>query len=279
MAISLAPALPVTLHAQSQLLPDAPSALLAGFQTPQPDNPPPAPRAKKLPPCDAQKTLGSPEAEASSHSYDRSQRPCQEENPLQPIVTTSGVRPLTSRQKSILAVRDVIDPFALIVITGNAGVFVASNAHSAYGPGFKGFGRVTGYSLLQDTQGEFFGTFLIPVLAHEDPRYHRMPGRPILRRALHAGLHTFVSQHDNGRAMLNYATLFNYPIGAELSNLYVPGIATNGPSTTRRILLGIATDPTGGIIAEFLPDVARHIHIHIIFVQQILNQVVVESPN
>jgi hypothetical protein len=71
--------------------------------------------------------------------------------------------------------------------------------------------------------------------------------------------------------MPNYATLINYPLSAEISNLYVPNIGTNAPSTAKRVIAGFATDPIGPLVAEFLPDVAKRVHIHIIFVQQILN--------
>lgn len=131
--------------------------------------------------------------------------------------------------KAQLAVRDFNDPFNLITIAGYSGIAIASNAHSAFGPGFDGWGRLTGYSLLEDAQGEFVGTFLIPSLVHEDPRYHRMPEAPFKRRILHAIAHTYVSQHDDGKRMVNYATLLNYPISAELANLYVPGIQVSAP--------------------------------------------------
>jgi len=78
--------------------------------------------------------------------------------------------------------------------------------------------------------------------------------------------------------MINYATLLTYPISAELSNLYVPGLSTNAKSTGERIAAGYATDPVGPLIAEFLPDIAKHIHIRIVFVQQILEQVA-NRPN
>lgn len=181
--------------------------------------------------------------------------------------------PLQAKQKAYLAVRDVIDPFNLVTILGYSGIAIASNAHTAYGPGFPGFGRLASYSLVEDMQGEFFGTFVIPSLAHEDPRYYRIPGRPFTHRLLHAVSHTVITRHDDGSAMPNYATLLTYPISAELTNLYVPGVAVNAPSTAKRISLGLATDPVGQIVAEFLPDVAKRIHIRIIFVQQILQQV------
>ncbi len=145
--------------------------------------------------------------------------------------------------------------------------------------GFKGFGRLTGYSLVEDMQGEFFGTFLIPALVHEDPRYHRMPEAKIPKRLFHAIGHTFVSHHDDGTPMPNYATLLTYPISAELSNLYVPGVATDARSTVQRVGIGIATDPAGTIVAEFLPDIAKRIHIRVIFIQEILSQVIVGAPS
>ena len=201
------------------------------------------------------------------------------ENRLQMVVQTPNVAPLTPKDKAILAGRNIIDPFNLITITGYSGFFVAFNAHSPYGPGFKGFGRLVGYSLAEDTQGEFFGVYAIPSLAHEDPRYHRVPKRSVKGRILHALAHTVVSQHDDGTLMPNYATLLTYPISAELSNAYVPGISTTGSATRNRILLGYATDPAGALIAEFLPDVAKRVHVRVVFVQQILNQIATRSGN
>lgn len=199
--------------------------------------------------------------------------PC-EEDPIQMIVGAGPVAPLSSDQKGELAVRNVVSPFNLLTIVGYSGIYVAANAHSAYGPGFKGFGRLTGYSLAEDVQGEFFGVYAIPSLAHEDPRYHRMPDRPVKIRILHALAHTVLSRHDDGTLMPNYATLLTYPISDALSDAYVPGTDTSGPAYTKRVLLGYATDPAGALIAEFLPDVAKRVHVRVVFVQQILNQVV-----
>ena len=73
--------------------------------------------------------------------------------------------------------------------------------------------------------------------------------------------------------MPNYGTLLTYPISAEISNLYVPGVHSDGPSTVARIVTGLATDPANNLLTEFLPDVARRIHVRIIFVQRIINNV------
>ena len=287
-----------------QALPDAPSALLGNVTgvladpgsaensapaTGQVPGPQATGPGGKLPLCPPEvrgtvrpedaRAADDPESRGTGTAPAARPAPCRQESQLQPIVTSGHAIPLTRSGKAALAVRDIVDPFNLITILGYSGIAIASNSHSAYGPGFPGFGRLSGYSLVEDTQGEFFGTFLIPSLVHEDPRYRRMPHARMSRRILHAVGHTFVSQHDDGTPMPNYATLLTYPISAELSNLYVPGVATNAASTARRVGIGLATDPAGTIVAEFLPDLAKRIHIHVIFVQEILNQVVIGAPN
>ncbi len=277
---------PPRCAAQSSL-PNAPSALIAPAPriTFTEDAQPPlidlldvqqaadAARQSTLPPCPKRKPAGSPPAGSPVLGETQNNTACIEENPLQPIIASKDLPPLSRNQKAYLAVRDVIDPFNLVTVVGYSGIVVAGNAHTAYGPGFRGFGRLTGYSLVEDMQGEFFGTFLIPSIAHQDPRYYRMPGRPFPKRLFNALSHTVLTRHDSGERMLNYATLLTYPISAELTNLYVPGVQTDGPSTVQRIALGLATDPVGQIVAEFLPDVAKRVHIRVIFVQQILQQV------
>jgi hypothetical protein len=239
---------------------------------PLPDAPVPASPPKSASgPCGA-----SPDANSSSASSTAAQarKPCISlPNPYARFLDISVPIPLTPEQKAHLAFDNVKDPFNLITIAGTSAVTIGINAHTAYGPGWKGFGRNAGYSLLQDATGEFFGTFLIPSLAHQDPRYRRMPHASIPRRTLHAISHTVITQSDDGATMPNYAALFTTPISAELSNLYVPGINGNGPSTVARIAIGYGTDPIDNLIIEFLPDVAKHVRIRVIFVQRILNQV------
>ncbi len=127
------------------------------------------------------------------------------------------------------------------------------------------------------SEGSFTGIYVLPSLFHQDPRYHRMPDATVKRRIAHALIHTFVSQHDDGSVMPNYATPINIPFSAEISNLYVPGIGTNAPDTAKRILVGYGTDPIGPLVAEFLPDFARHVHIRILFTQQVMNRIALGS--
>jgi hypothetical protein len=273
----------LTVRDAAASLPDAPGTVyLAMIATPVGDD-----SDDLLPPCPpvptpdaAPATSNAPLANTTDVAPPPAQPPActNSRRPLRVVVDAEVYQPLTSKQKAHLAIRDVIDPFNLIVVGGEAGIGIAVNSHSAYGSGFRGFGKLAGYDLLQDAQGEFIGTYLIPSLAHEDPRYRRMQHASVPLRILHALAHTVIAQHDDGSNMPNYATLLTYPLSAELSNLYVPGVQGNGRSTARRIGIGLATDPAGNLIAEFLPDLARRIHVRSIFIQQIVNQMASGMP-
>ncbi len=132
----------------------------------------------------------------------------------------------------------MLDPFNAATILGNAGITIGANSHTPYGPGMPGFGKLVGVSYSEDMTNEFFGTFVIPSLVHQDPHYHRMPGAPIPRRILHAIVQVGWTRGDNGKGMPNYAGILGAPIDAEIANLYVPGERTNLQSTAARVGIG-----------------------------------------
>lgn len=73
--------------------------------------------------------------------------------------------------------------------------------------------------------------------------------------------------------MLNYANLLGFAIDGQLVNLYVPDIRTNAGATTSRYVIALSTAPAENLVTEFLPDFARHIHLHVVVVQRIIDQV------
>ncbi len=244
-----------------------------------PDSPGTQKQRAKAQKCDpAAKPNPADTAGLSEDQKISAQNPCNvKSSTYKQFLNDPGPFPMTSRQKGILAVRDLIDPFNILTITANAAFTVGIDPNTAYGPGLKGFGRDVGYSFVQDATGEFLGTYVVCSVLHQDPRYHREPHTTIARRFGHALKHTVISQHDDGTPMFNYENFITYPASAELANLYVPGVHGNGPSTVARILTGLATDPVNNIITEFLPDFARRVHIRVVFVQQILNQIATGS--
>ncbi|HUA92746.1 MAG TPA: hypothetical protein VL991_09280 [Terracidiphilus sp.] len=185
------------------------------------------------------------------------------------------VKALTPVQKAHLAVRNLIDPFNLLTIGGEAAISVAANSHSVYGPGFQGWGKYMGVSFTQDMVGEFFGTFLIPSVTHEDPHYHRLPQASIKRRVFHAAIQIVWTEGDRGKGMVNYSNLVGFAFEDAVNDLYVPGQQTNFRASAERYGIALATAPIDNYITEFVPDIASRIHVRVVLVQRIINQIAV----
>jgi hypothetical protein len=189
----------------------------------------------------------------------------------------SASSPFTAKQKFILAEKNIRDPYNLLTIGGEAAISIGSDPHTSYGPGIPGFAKYVGVSFTQDMTGQFFGTFLIPSLAHQDPRYRRMPNLPVKRRLLHVFDAVLIAESDEGSPMFNYATVFGTIGTSALGNLYVPGRKTSWGASAERVAVALATDPIGNVIAEFLPDVARRINVNVVLVQRVINRVAIEE--
>jgi hypothetical protein len=264
-------------------LPDVPQAQLPAH--PKPLTPGPCQAGRSITAAAQAASLGAAAGAAGAAAGLNPQsvlqpKTCPPQTPLAPLINwyarfTTGpqVKPLTPKEKGWLAIRNVVDPFNAVTILGSSAIAVGSDADSPYGPGMRGFGRSVGVSYAQDMTGEFFGTFLICSLTHQDPHYHRMPSASIPHRIGHAVLQVLWTQGDDGKGMMNYANLAGYAIGDEVGNLYVPGRETNLPASAERYATGLATAPIDNFITEFVPDLASHIHVRVVLIQRIINQV------
>lgn len=183
------------------------------------------------------------------------------------------VKALTPLQKAHLAGRNLVDPFNLLTIAAEGSIAIGANSHSPEGPGIHGLANYAGVSFTQDMVGEFFGTFLIPSLVHQDPHYHRLPEATLRRRVLHCLGQIAWTQGDNGKGMVNYADLVGFAAEDAVNNLYVPGQETALSASAARYGTGLTLAPIDNFITEFLPDLASHIHVRVVLVQRIINQV------
>jgi len=250
-------------------------------EAPQPQNPthaaasatafcPAANVAKPAPPATGNAPAGAGSQSGTQPSNCPPQKPI---NWYMRFTNGPQVKPMTPSEKRWLATRNVMDPFNAITILGSSAIAVGANAHSAYGPGMTGFARYVGVSYSQDATLEFFSTFLIPTIVHQDPHYHRMPHASIPRRIRHAMVQELWTLGDNGKPMVNYADIVGFAIEDEIGDLYVPGQKTNLPASAERYGIGLATAPAENFVNEFLPDIALRLHVRVVLFQWIINQV------
>jgi len=183
----------------------------------------------------------------------------------------------TPHELGRLAFRGVTDPFNLLTIGGTSALSVASDADSPYGPGVKGWAKFSGVTLTEDMTGEFFGTFLIPSIDHQDPHYHRLPNASLQRRIAHCIYQVFWTEGDTGKSGLNYSTIVGIPIDEAIDITYVPYQRTGWGASAERVASAWYTAPIGNFVTEFVPDVARHVNLHVVLLQSIINQVALEE--
>ena len=194
------------------------------------------------------------------------------------FVTGPDVMRFSPEQKFRLAVTNIINPFNLGTIVGEAGIEVAANSHSPYGPGVYGWAKLSGTNLTQDMTDQFFGTFLVPSITHTDPHYHRRPDFSIPHRIWHCINQIVWQRADDGRDTFNYSQIVAPVFDIAISNLYVPNLQTRFSADAERYGIDIATAPIDNFITEFVPSIASHIHTHVVLVQRIVNQVAVNPP-
>ncbi len=197
--------------------------------------------------------------------------------PFEHFLNSTYPRPLAPAQKFRLAAKGVFDPYNLLTIGGTSAIGVAANSHSSYGPGFEGFGKLSGVSFTEVMTSEFFGTFLIPSLARQDPHYHRMPNASLKRRFAHAVYQVVWTQGDDGRSMFNYATVLGTMADEAVNVAYVPYRRNGWGPGAARTATALATDPLGNLITEFVPDLARRVNFRVVFVQRIINRVAIKE--
>lgn len=181
--------------------------------------------------------------------------------------------PLTSKDKLRIAASDVVDPFNLITIGATAAITIGSNPHTGYGPGMAGWAKNSATLLTEDMTGAFFITYFIPSLTGQDPRYYRMPEASVPRRIVNAVVQPVWTRSDKGNHMPNYGMLIGIPAAVTLANVYVPGRKQGFWPTAESSAIAIASAPADNLITEFLPDVAKHVSIHIFLIQKIVNHI------
>jgi len=173
----------------------------------------------------------------------------------------AGLRicPLTVRQKFTFAARNSVEPITFIVAGFSAGISQAADYDSQFGQGASGYGQRFGAALADNTAGEFFGTFLFPVIFRQDPRYYRVQQGGTTQRMGHALAHIFVTQSDSGTRTFNYSEWLTVVSTTALSNVYHPGNRRGFGPSAGQMAITLGTDAGFNLLREFWPEVSRKV--------------------
>jgi hypothetical protein len=168
---------------------------------------------------------------------------------------SSLARPLTVKEKWHLYYRQTVNPYRFISTGVSAGIGQARDTFPDYGQGMEGYGKRYGAGIADRTLGSFFGSFLLPSLFHDDPRYFRMRSGSVFRRGIYAASRVLITRHDDGSRCANYPRIMGAFIGTGLGNLYYPESERGAGTTFVRGAGVLESAAVGFVFKEFWPDI------------------------
>lgn len=208
-----------------------------------------------------------PQTEPTAQQTPRAtNQPQEEKHPrlfgIFPTYDISNVKtppPLSTRGKFRLFAKGATDPYNLVYTAASAGLSQASNDLAEYGQGAAGYGKRLGAGLAYQTSDGFFGTFLLPSVFHQDPRYFRKGEGPFKNRLAHALIRPVITRKDSGGSVFNWSGILGRVAANGLSNAYFPENKTGVGGVFSRTAIQAALSVTGTLFNEFGPDVEKRI--------------------
>jgi len=182
--------------------------------------------------------------------------------PGQPFPNAPSYVPLTSRQKFDLFLRrahsfDTISGAIIDSLTAQA-----TGAYPSFGGGMAGYGKRLAASTAGAESASFFGTFALPALLHQDPRYFRSQQTDISDRLAYAASRVLIGRSDSGRSVINTSLILSEFVQAAVSNAYIPYRRETVPGTIENALTGLGSVAQARILNEFWPDIMRFVSQH-----------------
>lgn len=175
------------------------------------------------------------------------------------LATTPG--PLSSLQKFELFLTKSISPPQILSSAASSGISEARGTLAGYGQGGEGFGKRFGSSMASGASSHFFGTFLLPALLREDPRYFVGLNGGFRARAGHALRRAVVIRTDAGGETFNWPGTLG-PLAAEgLANTYLPDSERTVGKTFERYGLRIGFGAANNLVKEYWPTIFKRLRI------------------
>jgi hypothetical protein len=167
------------------------------------------------------------------------------------------LKPLTPEQKFKLSLDETISPATLVSAAVTAGYRQLENTYPGYGQEWGGYGKRFGAAMANSASTNFLGTFLIPSLLHQDPRYF-ISLRPTFRKKMEYALtRQIITRTDDGRSTFNWSRIIGV-LGAEsIANIYLPAEERTAGKTFERsgIRFGIGIGTT--LLKEYWPMIFK----------------------
>jgi hypothetical protein len=168
---------------------------------------------------------------------------------------TIPYKPLRTRDKWELFVKESLDPYTFASSAAGAALSQWRNGDPKYGHGIQPYFQRFGAAQADVTAQNFFSDAVLAPVLHEDPRYFREgPSHTVLHRIGYATSRVVITRKDSGRNGFNFSGILGMGLGIVLSNAYYPPASVNGEEMGSRTATSLSAASLGNLLPEFWPD-------------------------
>jgi len=163
--------------------------------------------------------------------------------------------PMSAKEKFKLVLNDSFDYSSFIEVGILAGVSDWHKSEPAFGHGAVAYGRYYWHGLADAVDGNLMTEFVVPVVAHEDPRYYTLGHGGFVKRTVYSVSRLAITRSDSGNPTPNFAEIVGNGASSGIANFYYPSADRNWTKTGQRWVLQVGIDGLSNLVKEFWPDI------------------------
>jgi hypothetical protein len=168
--------------------------------------------------------------------------------------------PLDANQKLELAVDETIAPSHFLGALFTSGVSQARGT-LGYGQGWGAYGERVGSSVASNTSSHLFGTFLLPSVLHQDPRYFVKLRGNDFQRVVYAITRVVETRNDDGREEFNWSFVGGGMLAEGLATVYLPASQRTVAKTFSRVGVRMTFGALSNVVKEYWPDIVKSLRV------------------
>jgi hypothetical protein len=175
------------------------------------------------------------------------------------IAFTAG--PLTATQKFELFLSRSSSPAQIFSSIAGAAIGQARDSLPGYGQGWDGYGKRFGSSLASGASTNFFGTYLLASMFHDDPRYFVKLNGSWKGRVGHALVRIVAIRSDQGGYRYNLPQTLGPLMAEGLANAYLPQNERTAGKTFERFGIRMSWTAASNLVKEYWPTIFKDLGI------------------
>jgi hypothetical protein len=207
------------------------------------------------------------EAQADQDQSDQNQQ--KGANPFGLIAKRSWVFPeiaytpgaLTPKEKFELFLSQSVSPAQMFSSLAGAAIGQARDSLPGYGQGWSGYGDRFGSSWASGASTHLFGTYLLPTILHEDPRYFVQLQGSWKVRVGHALARVVTIRTDEGGSKFNIPQTLGPLMAEGLANVYLPQGERTAGKTFGRWGIRMSWGAASNLVKEYWPTLFKDLGI------------------